>query len=145
MTKKSYSELLKDPRWQKKRLEIFKRDKFTCKLCGDTETTLQVHHKEYIYGNDPWDYPNSMLVTLCEHCHHELEIFKKDLDFDIQYKNIRIFKSNDWDNQSRIMFVSYPGVCSMTIYDENKRYIVGYNFSEDIDNIIKIFKRSQYV
>jgi 5-methylcytosine-specific restriction endonuclease McrA len=34
--KKTYSELLKSPKWQKKRLEIMSRDKFTCKKCGDT-------------------------------------------------------------------------------------------------------------
>lgn len=56
MGKLTYSDKLKSPKWQKKRLEIMKRDKFACKLCGDTETQLHVHHKEYINGNDPWDY-----------------------------------------------------------------------------------------
>lgn len=67
--KKNYSDLLKSPKWQKKRLEIMNRDKFTCKLCGDTETQLHVHHKEYINGNDPWDYDNKLLITICEDCH----------------------------------------------------------------------------
>ena len=31
----NYSEQLKSPKWQKKRLEIMQRDKFTCQLCGD--------------------------------------------------------------------------------------------------------------
>ena len=30
-----YSEKLKDPRWQKKRLEILERDNFRCQYCGD--------------------------------------------------------------------------------------------------------------
>lgn len=67
--KKNYSELLKDPRWQKKRLHILERDHWACKLCGDTETTLNVHHKKYVKNKSPWDYPNETLVTLCEHCH----------------------------------------------------------------------------
>ncbi len=75
--KKNYSDLLKSPKWQKKRLEIMKRDKFRCKLCGDTETSLQVHHKEYINGNAPWEYENSNFITLCEHCHYEVGILKK--------------------------------------------------------------------
>jgi hypothetical protein len=67
--KMKYSEKLKDPRWQKKRLEIFERDKWTCQFCGDTESTLVVHHLEYIPGREPWEYDNSYLLTLCEGCH----------------------------------------------------------------------------
>ena len=64
-----YSKLLKDPRWQKKRLEILQRDEFACQNCFDTETTLHVHHRYYKKGNLPWDYPEKSLVTLCEICH----------------------------------------------------------------------------
>lgn len=67
----SYSEKLKDPRWQKKRLEILSRDEFTCVTCGDKESTLNVHHRFYIKHNEPWDYPSWSLVTLCESCRKE--------------------------------------------------------------------------
>jgi hypothetical protein len=73
---KSYSEKLKHPLWQKKRLEIMKRDKFKCKICKDKETTLAVHHLKY-EGN-PWDVDNLFLITVCEHCHEEIEILKKE-------------------------------------------------------------------
>ncbi len=76
MTKKSYSEKLKDPRWQKKRLQIFKRDGFSCRMCGDTENTLHVHHTYYESGNDSWDYPPESLKTLCCHCHQLAEDMK---------------------------------------------------------------------
>lgn len=56
-----YSERLKDPRWQKKRLEIFERDKWQCQFCEDKDSTLVVHHKDYVKGKEPWDYPNSEL------------------------------------------------------------------------------------
>ena len=65
----TYSEKLKDPRWQRKRLEILQRDDFTCQKCKDKESTLHVHHRIYLKGNDPWDYPDELLVTLCENCH----------------------------------------------------------------------------
>jgi hypothetical protein len=65
-----YSEKLKDPRWQKKRLEVFLRDEFTCQICLDSETTLNVHHKRYIPNNEPWDYSLNDLITLCENCHN---------------------------------------------------------------------------
>jgi len=66
---KTYSEKLKDPRWQKKRLKIMERDEFMCRSCYDTENTLNVHHKYYIQGRKPWEYPEDLLVTLCEGCH----------------------------------------------------------------------------
>lgn len=71
-----YSERLKDPRWQKKRLQIMERDGFKCRLCTDTETTLNVHHIFYERGFEPWDYPDSSLFTVCEPCHKELHATK---------------------------------------------------------------------
>jgi hypothetical protein len=70
MSKQSeYYEKLKDPRWQKKRLEVFQRDEFTCQSCLDGENTLTVHHRYYDKNVEPWDYPLKSLVTLCESCH----------------------------------------------------------------------------
>jgi hypothetical protein len=79
MSNKTYSEKLKDPRWQKKRLEILSRDEWTCTSCGGSKTTLHVHHKYYTYGNEPWEYDNDVLITLCEHCHKAEESFKEVL------------------------------------------------------------------
>lgn len=76
--KKTYSEKLKDPRWQKKRLEILERDNFTCTECGDKESPLHVHHKIYIFGNEPWDYKDENFITLCELCHDQEEIDKRN-------------------------------------------------------------------
>lgn len=70
--KSAYGEKLRDPRWQKKRLEILQRDAFTCRLCGDSQSTLHVHHLRYERGADPWDYPSSALLTTCESCHENL-------------------------------------------------------------------------
>lgn len=67
--KKSYSELLKDPRWQKKRLEILQRDNFFCQSCGDSKNTLHVHHASYDDSLLPWEFENEDLITLCEVCH----------------------------------------------------------------------------
>lgn len=62
-----YQTKLRDPRWQKKRLEIMHRDNFRCRLCHASKFTLNIHH--ITYHGDPWDAPNTELVTLCEHCH----------------------------------------------------------------------------
>jgi len=72
-----YFELLKHPKWQKKRLEILERDNFTCQLCGDKETCLNIHHKKYISNRKPWKYDNEDLITLCEDCHNTFEKLKK--------------------------------------------------------------------
>jgi hypothetical protein len=62
-----YAKKLTSPLWQKKRLEVMEKAKFTCQLCGDEKTELHVHHPKYVYGKEPWDYEN--LVCLCKNCH----------------------------------------------------------------------------
>jgi hypothetical protein len=76
--KKTYSEKLQDPRWQKKRLEVFNRDEFTCQLCTDKKTMLHVHHKSYKPQSEPWEYELDNFQTLCESCHYVIEEFKKE-------------------------------------------------------------------
>jgi hypothetical protein len=78
MSVTTYAEKLKDPRWQRLRLEIMQRDKFECRLCGDAETTLNIHHLSYF--KNPWDCPPEQLITLCEDCHSILTINKFDLN-----------------------------------------------------------------
>lgn len=70
----TYKEQLADPRWQKKRLQILERDKWTCQICLDTESQLQIHHKEYdkTYKTLAWEYPDTNYTTLCCNCHLEL-------------------------------------------------------------------------
>ncbi len=65
----TYSNRLRDPRWQKKRLQIFDRDGWSCQRCHSTKETLHVHHRRYLADREPWDYPDKLLVTLCEFCH----------------------------------------------------------------------------
>lgn len=72
----SYSEKLRNPLWQKKRLDILNRDNFTCQVCSDTETELHIHHKEYINGRKPWEYEDDNFQTLCKHCHVITETYK---------------------------------------------------------------------
>ena len=66
----TYSEKLRDPRWQKKRLLILQRDNFKCIFCGTEIKNLQVHHVLY-KKREPWDYPDYLYQTLCEDCHKE--------------------------------------------------------------------------
>lgn len=65
----TYAEQLRDPRWQKRRLEVLERDEWSCRRCGDDESELHVHHLRYITGKKPWEYDDEDLRTLCKKCH----------------------------------------------------------------------------
>ena len=74
-TQEPYNFLLERREWRAKRLRILARDSYTCQQCGKRESLgvrLQVHHKHYIYGLDPWEYKDTELITLCEQCHGDL-------------------------------------------------------------------------
>lgn len=70
-----YKEKLLDPRWKARREQILKRDGYRCVNCGDT-IELEVHHRKYFYilgagcYQNPWDYPDHLLITLCRTCHN---------------------------------------------------------------------------
>lgn len=66
------------PGWDKLRLQIRTRDRFTCQICGTIEgdKTHHVHHKiplrrfpSYLEAN----HPNN-LITLCNTCHQKTEM-----------------------------------------------------------------------
>jgi hypothetical protein len=78
MQAKTYTEKLRNPNWQRRRLEILQRDNFTCQLCLDTETELHVHHCYYTPGCEVWEYEDSALICYCKHCHAVVEHLKKE-------------------------------------------------------------------
>jgi cytochrome c553 len=67
--REAYMAKLRDPRWQKVRLDVFNRDGWTCQDCRSKEKTLNVHHLYYTDGAEPWEYPLSAFLTLCHECH----------------------------------------------------------------------------
>lgn len=67
----NYSDKLRDPRWQKKRLKIFERDNWMCLGCGTTDNTLSVHHMKYC--GYPWEIEDEYLITVCDYCHERIE------------------------------------------------------------------------
>ena len=106
---KSYREKLKDPRWQKKRLKVFERDKWKCVECQDGKSTLHVHHKKY--HNDPWHTSMNDLCTLCEGCHNKkndkILILKKFIkDLNLNYKIFPIPGINDSEEEKYMVEIS---------------------------------------
>jgi hypothetical protein len=110
---KTYSEKLRNPKWQRKRLEILQRDDFTCKLCGDKETELHVNHLKYT--GEPQDAPNEDLETLCKVCHalkhslDELHIIKTASKVkDIYGNNVLVYR----DYLGDVFFAHYDSKCN---------------------------------
>jgi len=70
----TYGAALLDERWKKKRKEILARDHHRCVNC-QSQDKLQVHHRQYHFQmklrkfKDPWDYPDVLMITLCQRCH----------------------------------------------------------------------------
>ena len=73
----NYFEQLKTKDWKRKRVEILIRDRATCKACGEISTNPHIHHKEYLSGLLAWEYPDELLITLCNACHYK--VHKSDL------------------------------------------------------------------
>lgn len=42
---------------------------FKCQNCDDTEKTLNIHHRYYVSGRMPWEYPDFCYQVLCKECH----------------------------------------------------------------------------
>lgn len=114
--RKSYLEKLRDPRWQKKRLEILERDDFTCQSCGSSHIELHVHHIEYAKG-DPWQVGNQFLATLCKDCH---VLSEKAL-------NRMLPLSCAWDSNRQVAMYYTPDIFG--IYDQYS----GFSFKVKID------------
>jgi hypothetical protein len=114
----TYSEKLKDPRWQKLRLKILERDQFKCTLCSDEKTTLHVHHEEY--KKDPWDADIDKLKTLCSDCHFIIEFLKTNKRWEVDYVSniVKIF------TPSSITFYLFMGHTSCYILNFKSDFVL---------------------
>jgi 5-methylcytosine-specific restriction endonuclease McrA len=91
----NYSQKLRDPKWQRLRLEVFNRDNFTCTNCGSAHKEIQVHHLDYITGIEPWEYPLDMLTTLCCDCHAKENERTKHETYLLNSLKMKGFLAND--------------------------------------------------
>jgi hypothetical protein len=79
MKKLTYGEQLLHPNWQRVRLERLDAADWKCQVCGDKDTTLHVHHKQYIKGRMAWDYPAENFEVLCKNCHKDEHAAREEL------------------------------------------------------------------
>ena len=89
--KTNYKKAFGHPLWQRKRLEIMRRDGFKCLFCGDSESQLNVHHCFYVSGRKPWQYSDESLFTLCRPCHSLIS------DEDPDYEHPSHIASSCWE------------------------------------------------
>lgn len=69
--KHDYREERHTNEWQRKSGHIKERDNYTCRLCGCSDKYVHVYHRFYDYDRYYWEYPDDVLVTLCEDCHNK--------------------------------------------------------------------------
>jgi hypothetical protein len=55
------------------RREIYERDDFTCRLCGERAGRLTLHHIVPIWQNEDLVADKQNLMTLCAVCHHKVD------------------------------------------------------------------------
>lgn len=67
-----YSEKLKDPKWQKRRLKVMEYAHWRCQICGVSDKTLHCHHSYYTKGKEPWQYPDGSIICICDGCHAKI-------------------------------------------------------------------------
>lgn len=64
-----FKEQYQHPNWQRMRMFVLNRDKYTCVNCKARDKTLHAHHLKYKPDCYVWNVPHWYIVTLCEDCH----------------------------------------------------------------------------
>jgi len=77
---RTYSEKLRDPKWQRLRLEKLEQAGWSCEHCDNSDEELHVHHRHYVRGRDPWEYELDELQVLCKTCHKAHHDTREELD-----------------------------------------------------------------
>lgn len=148
MAKTSYSDKLKDPRWQKRRLEILERDGWMCQSCQDNESMLVVHHRFYEKG-EPWEAKDCVLITLCQQCHEqEHEAYPIHSEALVQALKSKGFLSHDITNIvhafMRMNVINSPeymaSLLLFAVTDDDTMQIISNRFRLDLSAKLEIKK-----
>lgn len=125
---RTYSEKLRDPRWQRKRLEVLQRDDFSCKFCSDAHTELHIHHLKY--SGDPWEARMEDLITCCKDCHSTIELIKVEFP-EIQYTPVR---SRKRFQEAEVRYV-WQIVFVLKAIDNNHAFVI-YDYLDGMPKLI---------
>ncbi|NHJ85057.1 MAG: HNH endonuclease [Asgard group archaeon] len=118
----NYIEKLKHPKWQEKRLRIFERDNFKCKICGENDQELHVHHKSYNNNSfDPWDVSNDDLITVCDDCHKLYHVKHDKIVKFVREVHRLMYTPKSLQNIIRDIIINNLSL-SVEVYNENAHY-----------------------
>ncbi len=101
-----FSDQYKHPKWQAKRLEIMRRDKFKCRLCDSEDKQLHVHHRYYKRAVKLWEYKNTCYLTTCNRCHEYLHQVQDELNHKLSLvdpMHLECFAKSDLKKLSRML------------------------------------------
>ncbi len=71
---KPYADRRKTREWAVLKRQIHRRDGYRCRLCGDADAQLHVHHRTYeTYAEERLED----LITLCRSCHHNFHFWSE--------------------------------------------------------------------
>jgi hypothetical protein len=71
----TYSQKLRTPEWREFRERVFAHYPRVCFDCAnDPEDTekMEVHHRRYFWGREPWEYEMEDVRIVCRACHDEI-------------------------------------------------------------------------
>lgn len=108
----TYQEKLKDPRWQKRRLEVLNAAFWRCEDCKSSDKELQVHHCYYYGKLQPWEYGSELLMCLCSDCHKERQSREEAIHVEIgkilRQTRIEFLESLAWEVISKSIEQATP-------------------------------------
>ena len=113
--------------------EIYKRDKYTCKLCGKSHTLVHCHHIDY----DKMNIDKLNLITLCNSCHSKTTYTNKKEYWKNILKN-KMLGEVELCNGTRIVKISkefYSGyVYNLKVYEDKTYAGKGIIFHNCVSN-----------
>ena len=74
---KSNNDFRRTPEYRRWRKEVYKRDDYTCQICGKRGGNLNAHHIEHFSKNKKLRTDINNRITLCEECHKYIHRGKK--------------------------------------------------------------------
>ena len=135
----TYREKLLDPRWQKKRLEVFDKANFACENCGADDKTLHVHHVYYDRDCEPWEYEDSALIALCKDCHdvEHLALKESKEAFIKILADVGARTSSDIDMIMDLLWNVHEGCVNPRSRRRVEAFVIGLWKSKDLKTAIK--------
>lgn len=75
-----YHDQLKSPQWKAYRVKLIEARGCKCQECDvpSTEEGLQVHHVTYLRGLPLWEYPDELVIVLCDTCHGDRQVHDEE-------------------------------------------------------------------